>query len=53
MPVQINEVIIKVFVDETTVPANPQNNGAGSLSENVNEDMAEKILEIIQEKKER
>ena len=53
MPVQINEVIIKTVVgaEDATMNANPT--PAQSGDEDLNLDLAEKILEIIKEKNER
>lgn len=53
MPVQINEVIIKVIVDQPPGSGNPENVGSRPINESASEDILEKIFEIIQEKKER
>ncbi|MBS1510483.1 MAG: hypothetical protein JST86_06575 [Bacteroidetes bacterium] len=54
MPVQINEVVIKLEVDNTasnaSTPAKPQANKTASIRE---KELAAMVLDIIKEKKER
>ncbi|HEX6848782.1 MAG TPA: DUF5908 family protein [Chitinophagaceae bacterium] len=52
MPIQINEVIIKAVIDNTSAPAPPIATANDEVSQN-NTEIAEMILEILHEKNER
>lgn len=53
MPVQINEVIIRAVVDDKPVTSPSQTNTTNGSNMVLQEELLEKILEIIKEKGER
>ena len=53
MPVQINEIIVKAVIDPKATPGNNEPHCPPAGNSGTEADIAEKILEILREKKER
>ncbi len=53
MPVQINEIIVRVTVDEQAAPAAQVTDALASSDDATSEALLEAVLEIIREKAER